>query len=132
MPDDSLGDFLSLLQDAGELVRIAAPVDSALEIAEITRRIGQGPNGGPALFFEVVRGSSLPVVTNLLGSRSRLCRALGVRSLDDLADRLTPLPAGETSVRWLDALKLSPLVQQISQFSPKVLKTAYCLKLCAM
>ncbi len=126
MPHESLGDFLSVLQDAGELVRIAAPVDSALEIAEITRRLGAGPNGGPALFFESVRGSSIPVVTNLLGSRSRLCRALGVRSLEELADRLTASPAADAPGRWRDAFKLSPLVQQLSQFAPKVLKTAYC------
>ena len=34
----SLGDFLAILEDGGELRRISAPVDSALEIAEITLR----------------------------------------------------------------------------------------------
>ena len=35
MPHDFLTDFLTKLQDAGELVRVAAPVDAALEVAAI-------------------------------------------------------------------------------------------------
>lgn len=124
MSQESLGDFVSLLQDTGELVRISAPVDSALEVAEITRRVSRSPEGGPALFFESVRGSKIPLLTNVLGSRSRLCRAFGVRSLEDLAEKWkTPV---ETSGRWMDALKKTPFVQQLSQMSPRVLKTAYC------
>src|SRR5437868_5823771 len=120
---NSLGDFLAILQDGGELLRIAAPVDSALEIAEITRRMSRGGDGGPALFFESVRGSKMPVVTNLLGSRSRLCKALGVRSLEELAERLTATTPADNPVRWLEALKLSP---SGSAFAPRVVKSAYC------
>ena len=35
MPHEFLSDFLSRLRDAGELVRVAAPVDTGLEIAAI-------------------------------------------------------------------------------------------------
>ncbi len=119
----SLGDFLAILEDGGELRRISAPVDSALEIAEITLRSSRGADGGPALFFESVRGSKIPVVTNLLGSRSRLCRALGVRHLEELAERWHAAPAGEGSSRWLEALKLAPAGNSLA---PKVVKTGYC------
>lgn len=122
MPLDSLGDFLALLQDAGELVRIAPPVDSALELAEITRRASRLPDGGPALLFESVRGGKLPVVTNLLGSRSRLCRALAVSSLDELAQRFTV----ETRSGWLDAFKKSPIAAAASSLEPRVVKQGFC------
>lgn len=119
----SLGDFLALLEGSGELLRIAAPVDPALEIAEITCRMTRGEAGGPALFFESVRGSKIPVVTNLLGNRSRLCRAFGVKSLDELSERLTAPAADETPSRWLEALKLAP---SLSPLAPRVVKSAYC------
>lgn len=126
MPHESLGDFLSILEDAGDVVRISAPVDSALEIAEITRRMGHHPDGGPALFFESVRDSLLPVVTNLLGSESRLCLALNVSTLDKLSNRLTQAGQAEGTSSWLEAFKLSPFGNQQPAFAPRVLKQAYC------
>lgn len=126
MPHESLGDFLSILEDAGELVRVRASVDSALEIAEITRRAGRAPNGGPALFFESVRGSSFPVVTNVLGSETRLCRALGVRSLDELTNRLKSASREDTSTGWLDAFKLSPFIAKAAPLTPRLIKQAPC------
>lgn len=125
MPHESLGEFLSLLEDAGELVRIRASVDSSLEIAEITRRVSCLPHGGPALFFESVRGGSMPVVTNLLGSEPRLCRALGVRTLLELSDRLMAAKESESS-GWLDAFKLPSFQQRTAAFAPKTIKQAYC------
>jgi 4-hydroxy-3-polyprenylbenzoate decarboxylase len=125
MPHDSLGDFLTVLHDRGEIVRIAAPVDSALEIAEITRRISRQRGGGPTLFFESVRGSGLPVVTNILGSRSRLCRALGVNSLDELAARGNQTSENQTA-GWFDVLKQSLLGAPVPSLAPRGVKTAYC------
>ena len=74
---EHLSDFLSELDDDGELVRISAEVDPVLEIAAITDRVCRQSGDGPALFFDHVKGHQLPVVTNLLGSRQRMCRALG-------------------------------------------------------
>ena len=88
MAYDNLSDFLSELQDDGELVRISAEVDPILEITEITDRVSKSPHGGPALFFENVKGSSMPVVINLLGSYRRMCRSLGVGSFEEVAERL--------------------------------------------
>ena len=51
--------FLTLLEQRGQLKRITAPVDPDLELAAIADRVlGQG---GPALLFENVIGSSMPV-----------------------------------------------------------------------
>lgn len=125
MPHEFLTDFLSRLQDAGELVRIAAPVDTGLEIAAITDRVSKSSGGGPALLFERPRNSSIPVVSNLLGSRRRLCLALGIDSLDQLSEKMSrllqPEPGG-----WLEALKLVPSMSGLTRFAPRVIKTAVC------
>jgi 4-hydroxy-3-polyprenylbenzoate decarboxylase len=65
-----LRDFLSLLEQRGRLRRISAPVDPDLELAAIADRVLA--RGGPALLFENVIGSSMPVAINLLGTQERV------------------------------------------------------------
>ena len=93
----SLGEFLSDLESRGDLVRVKRPVSRDLEITEVTQRVLRAD--GPALLFENVAGSSMPVVTNLLGSPRRIALALGAASVDAVADRIERLvhlrpPAG--------------------------------------
>ncbi|MEK6260904.1 MAG: UbiD family decarboxylase [Planctomycetota bacterium] len=126
MPHDFLTDFLTKLQDAGELVRVAAPVDAALELAAIVDQVTKSGEGGPAFFFENVKNSSIPVVANLLGSRRRLCLALGVDSLDQASAMMDRLLNGEASSGWLDALKLTAPISPSNRFAPRVIKTAVC------
>lgn len=71
----NLRDYLAVLERDREVVRISACVDPYLEIAEIHRRVIG--TGGPVLFFESVKGSSFPVVTNLFGTADRVARAFG-------------------------------------------------------
>lgn len=125
MPHEFLSDFLSRLQDAGELVRISAPVDAGLEVAAITDRVCKSPDGGPALFFEKPRNSSIPIVTNLLGSRRRLCLALGMDSLDQFSEKLNRLQQPDSG-GWMEALKLVPSMAGLAKFAPRVIKTAVC------
>src|SRR5579864_4305038 len=108
MAYDNLSDFLNELRDDGDLVRVSAEVDPILEITEITDRVSKSPDGGPALFFENVKGSSLPIVINLLGSCKRMCRALGVGSFDEVAERINwfvALLKMEGFSGWMDKLK---------------------------
>ncbi|PNY80927.1 menaquinone biosynthesis decarboxylase [Deinococcus koreensis] len=81
--------FMRLLEERGELVRVATPVSRELEITEIADRMVKA--GGPALLFENVRGSDYPVVIGLLGTRERVALALGVSDLDDLAAKVRAL-----------------------------------------
>src|SRR5262245_53176503 len=104
MPYDNLSDFLDELQQAGELVRISTEVDPVLEISEITDRVSKSPGGGPALFFERVKGSELPVVINMLGSYKRMCRALGVGSFEEVAERIAGLVKPQVPEGWLEKL----------------------------
>ena len=122
----SLADFLALLQDNDELVRIPALVDSSLEIAAITDQVTKSSSTGPALFFENVKNSTIPVVTNLLGSRRRICLCLGVTSLDEIGGDVERRLQMSQSGGWFDSLKLVPTKGSSSPWAPKLVKTAAC------
>lgn len=93
----SLRDYIVELERRGELLRVAAKVSPRFEIAEITDRMAKSEGGGKALLFENT-GTEFPVITNMMGSDSRMALALGVERLDDIADRITAL-LGERSLR---------------------------------
>lgn len=81
----STSEHLEALQRTNSLQIIDTPVDPNLELPEIHRRVVA--QGGPALLFQNVIGSSFPVATNLFGSKQRLQLALGC----DPSELLTPL-----------------------------------------
>ncbi|HUY93211.1 MAG TPA: UbiD family decarboxylase [Pirellulales bacterium] len=122
MPVNSLADFLEELERAGELARVSVEVDPDLEAAAITDRVAK--SGGPALFFERLKGHYPPLVTNLLGAEPRLCRALGVAKLDELADRLTPEVA--PAAGWLERLKAGSLFAAPAKEPTKTVRSGVC------
>src|SRR6266581_2866516 len=71
--------WIALLEREGEL-------DPHLEMTEITDRTVKA--GGPALLFEHPKGSSHPLLINQFGTERRMCMALGVDRLDDVAAKL--------------------------------------------
>src|SRR5213083_204962 len=109
MPVRDLREWIALLEREGELVRVTAEVDPHLEVTEIVDRVVKA--GGPALLFERPKGSRLPLLINQFGTERRTCLAFGVRSLDDVAGRLSELlemqpPEGlAAKVRGLKTLK---------------------------
>jgi len=84
--------FLETLEQAGELIRVADPVDTKLLIAEWADREMKSANGGKALLFEqpVVDGqvSKFPVAINTMGSRNRIAMALGRERIDEIAQEI--------------------------------------------
>src|SRR5580765_5910849 len=88
-PPADLRDWIALLEREGELVRVDAEVDADLEITEINDRVVK--SGGPALLFENVKGSRLPLLINQFGTERRMSMAFGVEQLDDVAARLGDL-----------------------------------------
>jgi len=107
-----------------QLLRISAEVDGDLEIAEITRRVAE--QRGPALLFDRVRGRSLAVVTNLLGTPARACRALGLDSLDEMATRVAAIIEQNTPQNWFDRLKMSADDGSAGKLRPKAAKAGVC------
>ncbi|MEY4905137.1 MAG: UbiD family decarboxylase, partial [Bacteroidota bacterium] len=57
------------LEKHGRLLRIKTEVDPNLEMAEIHRQVYEAQ--GPAVFFERVKGSPFPAVSNLYGTNER-------------------------------------------------------------
>ncbi len=85
----NLQDFIERLRAAGELHEVTAEVDANLEITEIVDRSTK--EGGPALLFTNVRGSKFPVLVNQFAADTRLNIAFGVRSMNDIGDRIREL-----------------------------------------
>jgi 4-hydroxy-3-polyprenylbenzoate decarboxylase len=114
-------EFIDALDKAGELIRIKTYVNPKLEIAEITDRISKSGNGGKAILFENT-GYDFPVLMNAYGSERRMCMALGVSHLDDVAKEIENLfhllSSPKESI--LDKLKLLPKLGQFASWMPKV------------
>lgn len=65
----SMMDAVLDLEKGGHLLRVTEEVDPNLEIAEIQRRAYLA--GAPALFFERVKGTPFPCVSNVFGTTER-------------------------------------------------------------
>ena len=101
-----LSEFVAALERAGELRRVTSEVDPILEITEVTDRVSKA--GGPALLFEHVKGSSMPVLINLFGSPTRMNLALQVTSPGDLAAELQDVLDLKAPEGLLDKLRMFP------------------------
>jgi len=114
-------EFIQALESAGELIRIKEYVNPALEIAEITDRISKSGDGGKALLFENT-GYDFPVLMNAYGSEKRMCMALGVNHLDDVAKEIEGLfkMLSAPKENIIDKLKLLPKLSQFASWMPKV------------
>jgi 4-hydroxy-3-polyprenylbenzoate decarboxylase len=121
-----LNDFLADLERRQRLVRVAEPVSPNLEIAAVTDRVCKQPGGGPALLFEKPSGYDIPVASNVYGSVERMCLALGVKRLDDLATEIDQLMTPQMPEGIMDALKMLPMVGRLRDLMPKTVKDAPC------
>ncbi len=82
-----LREFVEYLDQLKELQRIYTTVDSRYEAAAILSKMNY--EKAPAVLFEKIRGYSMPVVGNLLGSAKRLALALGIHE-EELYQGLLP------------------------------------------
>lgn len=117
----SLRAFVDALDKAGELVRIKTFVDPVLEIAEITDRVSKTPDRNKALLFENT-GTGFPLLINGMGNERRMCMALGVNELDDVAkdieNLLKMLSAPKNGM--LEKLAMLPQLSKFASWMPKV------------
>src|SRR6266480_3931080 len=74
MPFKDLREFISLLEEKGDLLRTQRPVDVKFEIASYIRKTSD--ERGPALFFENVKNFNMPVVGGIFATRERAFLAL--------------------------------------------------------
>ena len=76
--------FIALLEQRGQLKRIKQSVDPDQELAAISDRVLA--MGGPALLFENVKGASMPVAINLLGTLERVVWSMGLERVEELEE----------------------------------------------
>ncbi|HZF65083.1 MAG TPA: menaquinone biosynthesis decarboxylase, partial [Chitinophagaceae bacterium] len=87
----------------------------------ITDRISKTPGGGKALLFENT-GYPFPVLMNAYGSERRMCLALNVAALDDVAKEIEKLfhLLSSPKENIIDKLKLLPQLGTFASWMPKV------------
>jgi UbiD family decarboxylase len=77
-----LAKFVDVLEQKGMLTRISKPVDTKYEISTLMKMLD-----GRVLFFDHVKGSSMPIIANVCSTRDLVAIGLGIRR-EDLITRL--------------------------------------------
>ena len=141
----TLRDFVTALENAGELHRVKAKVSPTLEITQIADRVSKSPApslskhaavfdpahhalGGKALLFENVEGSPFPLLINALGSYRRMEMALGVMEsgFDGLAAKLEHIIKPEPPTGLMEKLKKGLELVHLASLPPKVVRSGVC------
>jgi len=127
MKYQDLRDFLSLLEQRGELKRITQEIDPELEMTEIADRTLRA--GGPALLFENPKGYDMPVLCNLFGTPKRVAMGMGqeeVSALRDVGKLLAFLKEPEPPKGFRDLFDKMPQFKQVLNMPTKRLRNAPC------
>ena len=126
-----LRDFMSQLENIGELKRVGVAVDTHLEMTEIGDRVLRA--GGPALLFEQpktgTRRYDMPVLTNLFGTPRRVALGMGeesVQALREVGKLLAYLKEPEPPKGLKDAWDKLPVLKQVLNMAPKKVSNAPC------
>jgi len=125
MAYQDLRDFMTDLQQQGLLKKVETEVDPILEITQVTDRVSK--KGGPAIWFNNVKGSPYPMVTNLFGSYYRMSMAFGVENLDQVGQAIAELiQPPEMPGGLMEKLKALPKLAELSSFMPKIVRKGPC------
>jgi 4-hydroxy-3-polyprenylbenzoate decarboxylase len=130
MAYDSFGQFVQVLERAGELKRIRQPVATELEITELADREMKSPGGGKALLIEqpTVNGqvSPFPLAINTFGSQRRMAMSLGAESVDEMAAELASLLKAKPPTSLSEAIKLLGTALDLRHAKPKLVAKGSC------
>ncbi len=121
---NDLREFIDFLEEKKELVRIKAKVDPILEVTEITDRISK--KGGPAILFEKVKGSQIPIVINLFGSYQRMSWAIGLNDFNEISQRFSGLLKTDLDMKLKQKIEALLDLYKLSKSKPKEVKKAPC------
>src|SRR5260221_5716162 len=131
MPFESLRDFLTRLESAGQLRRVSVPVSTHLEMTEIQTRLLA--ERGPAVLFENPvdkdgKPCGMPVLVNLFGTVERVAWGMD-REPDQLRQgggTLAFLKQPEPPGGWREALEMLPLLKTVMAMRPRTVAAAPC------
>src|SRR6266516_2200380 len=122
-PPRDLRGWIALLERVGELVRVGAEADPDLEITEIVDRTVKA--GGPALLFENPK-SRHPLLINQFGTERRMCLALGVERLDDIAQRVENVLEMQPPEGLVDKVRGLRKLKSLADSMPKSVSKGAC------
>ncbi|ANK83421.1 MAG: hypothetical protein TEF_10725 [Rhizobiales bacterium NRL2] len=124
MADQSLREFMTRLEQAGELVRVKEPVSTELEMTEIQTRLLA--EGGPAVLFEHPVNpdgtrAEMPVLVNLFGTVERVANGMGRKpsELREVGEMLAFLRQPEPPGGFRDAIDKLPLLKTVLAMRPR-------------
>ncbi len=128
---ESLPNFIQILEENGQLVRISELVSTSLEMTEIGRRMVE--KNGPAVIIEkpVLPDGSIspiPVLINLFGTVERIAAGLSRKpgELKELGELLAFLKQPEPPAGLRGAWEMLPIVKKAMNMRPKQVKKAEC------
>ncbi len=117
--------FIAELEKRGLLKRIQTEVNPELEVTAIANKVLRA--GGPALLFEHVTGSDMPLLVNLFGTTERIALAMGCDSMKELrqvGELLAYLKEPDPPKGLKDLWDKLPVLRKVLHMGPKVLKQA--------
>jgi 4-hydroxy-3-polyprenylbenzoate decarboxylase len=126
-----LREFVTGLEQQGELVRVKEPVDTRLEMTALADQVLRA--GGPALWFErpTVGGTPhpMPVLANLFGTPRRVALGMGqsdVSALREVGELLASLKEPEPPRGLKDAGKLLSMARALWDMKPARVSRPAC------
>jgi 4-hydroxy-3-polyprenylbenzoate decarboxylase len=122
MTFESLGEYVETLDRAGQLKRVKTKVSANLEVAEIMRRLMYSGEQ-PAVLFENVQDSTMPILGNAFGTLKRLQIALNCQNFNDIGERIVELTKMKIPSGILNKLKMLPKFSEIAEYGPKYVDT---------
>jgi 4-hydroxy-3-polyprenylbenzoate decarboxylase len=126
----SFRDFIEALEKAGELTRIAQPIDTNLLISEWANREMKSPGGGMALLFEQPeidgKVSEFPLAINTMGSHRRIAMALGRESVDEIAQEIQLILKAKPPTDLREGFALLKQGLHLLHARPKSVRDAAC------
>jgi 4-hydroxy-3-polyprenylbenzoate decarboxylase len=126
----SFRDFIEALEKAGELTRVAQPVDTNLLISEWANREMKSPGGGKALLFEQPeidgKVSEFPLAINTMGSHRRIAMALGRESINEIAQEIQLILKAKPPTDLREGFALLKQGIHLLHSRPKAVRDAVC------
>jgi 4-hydroxy-3-polyprenylbenzoate decarboxylase len=120
---DSLSDFVSQLEDDGELGACVAGLILNSKYRR-RRRLCDASHHIRLSSSACQRHSTR--LSNLLGSESRILKALRTESFEEAGRRIAALLQPDLPEGWLEAVRLVPQISQLTRLPPKIVRTALC------
>ena len=122
-----LRDFMTGLEQVGELRRVAEPVSARLEMTAVSDFVLRA--SGPALWFENPVGYKISALTNLFGTPRRVALGMGAADLSELRDvgrLLASLKEPEPPKGLKDAGKLLQMAKALWDMKPASVRKPAC------